>query len=38
MCYIGSELWESKLDGLLALMVKEYIVDVWEIRKQIIRW
>ena len=29
---LGSELWESKLDGLLAL-VKEYIVDVWEIRK-----
>ena len=23
MCYIGSELWESKFDGLLAL-VKEY--------------
>ena len=32
MCYIGNELWESKFDGLLAL-VKEYIVDVWEIRK-----
>ena len=29
---LGSELWESKLDGLLSL-VKEYIVDVWEIRK-----
>ena len=31
---LGSELWESKFDGLLAL-VKEYniIVDVWEIRK-----
>ena len=28
----GSELWESKFDGLLAL-VKEYIVDVWGIRK-----
>ena len=27
-----SELWETKFDGLLAL-VKEYIVDVWEIRK-----
>ena len=27
---LGSELWESKFDGLLAL-VKEYIVDVWEI-------
>ena len=25
---LGSELWESKFDGLLAL-VKEYIVDVW---------
>ena len=25
MCYIGSELWESKFDGLLAL-VKEYVV------------
>ena len=32
---LGSELWESKFDGLLDL-VKEYIVDVWEIRKQII--
>ena len=32
MCYIGSELWESKFDGLLSL-VKEYIIDVWEIRK-----
>ena len=31
-CVLGSELWESKFDGLLAL-VKEYIVDVWEIRK-----
>ena len=29
---LSSELWESKFDGLLAL-VKEYIVDVWEIRK-----
>ena len=31
---LGSELWESKFDGKLAL-VKEYtgIVDVWEIRK-----
>ena len=29
---LGSELWERKFDGLLAL-VKEYIVDVWEIRK-----
>ena len=27
-----SELWESKFDRLLAL-VKEYVVDVWEIRK-----
>ena len=32
MCYIGSELWESKFDGLLAL-VKEHTVDVWEIQK-----
>ena len=32
MCYIGSELWESKFDGLLS-SVKEYIIDVWEIRK-----
>ena len=32
---VGSELWESKFDGLLAL-VKEYIVDVWEIRKHIL--
>ena len=29
---LGSELWESKFDGLLAF-VKEYIVDVWDIRK-----
>ena len=29
---LGSEMWESKFDGLLGL-VKEYIVDVWEIRK-----
>ena len=29
---LGSELWESKFDGLLSL-VKEYILDVWEIRK-----
>ena len=32
---LGSELWDSKFDGLLSL-VKEYIVDMWEIRKQII--
>ena len=30
---LGSELWESKFDGLFGL-VKEYIADVWEIRKQ----
>ena len=29
---LGSELWESKFNGLLCL-VKEYIVDMWEIRK-----
>ena len=29
---LGSELWESKFNGLLAL-VKEYIVEMWEIRK-----
>ena len=29
---LGSELWESKFDGLLSL-VKVYIIDVWEIRK-----
>ena len=29
---LGSELWENKFNGLLGL-VKEYIVDVWEIRK-----
>ena len=28
----GSELWKCKFSGLL-LLVKEYIVDVWEIRK-----
>ena len=27
---LGSELWESKFDGLLSL-VKEDIIDVWEI-------
>ena len=29
---LGSELWEGKFDGLLSL-IKEYIVDLWEIRK-----
>ena len=29
---LGSELWESKFDGLLSL-VKEYIIVLWEIRK-----
>ena len=29
---LGSELRESKFDGLLSL-VKEYIVDIWDIRK-----
>ena len=29
---LGSELWESKFNGLFAL-VKEYIVEMWEIRK-----
>ena len=29
---LGSELWESKFDGLIAL-VMEYILDVWKIRK-----
>ena len=29
---LGSELWESKFDGLLAL-VKEYFVEMWEIQK-----
>ena len=29
---LGSELWESKFDELLSL-VKEYVIDVWEIRK-----
>ena len=29
---LGSELWESKFDGLLNL-VKEYIIDMWEIQK-----
>ena len=29
---LGSELWESKFDELLSL-VKEYIIDVWEIGK-----
>ena len=35
MCYIDSELWKSKFEGLLRL-VKEYIFDVWEIQIQII--
>ena len=30
---LGSELWENEFDGLLSL-VKEYIIDVWEIRKR----
>ena len=30
---LGSELWESKFDGLLSL---EYVVDVWKIRKHIL--
>ena len=29
---LSNELWESKFDGLLSL-VKEYVVDVWEMRK-----
>ena len=29
---LGSELWDSKFDGLLSY-VKEYIIDVWEIQK-----
>ena len=29
---LGSELWKSKFDELLSL-VKEYIIDMWEIRK-----
>ena len=29
---LGRELWQSKFDGLLRL-IKEYIVDVWKIRK-----
>ena len=32
---LGSELWESKLDGLFSID-KEHIIDVWEIRRQII--
>ena len=32
MYVLGSELWESTFDGLIGL-VKEYIVDVWKIRK-----
>ena len=31
-CYVGSELWESKFDGLNWLRNKS-IVDVWEIQK-----
>ena len=30
---LGSELWEYDFDDLLSL-VKEYVVDVWEARKQ----
>ena len=29
---LGSELWEEHFDSLLPL-VKEYVVDVWEVRK-----
>ena len=32
---LGSELWENNFDSLLSL-VKEYVVDVWEIRKHIL--
>ena len=32
---LGSEHWEKNFKSLLFL-VKEYIVDVWEIRKQIL--
>ena len=32
---LGSELWERKFDGLLNL-VREYILDVWEIQKHTI--
>ena len=32
---LGSELWESKFDRLLSL-VKEYILDIWKIRKHIL--
>ena len=31
-CVLGSELWESKFDGLLSLG-NIIIVDIWEIRK-----
>ena len=31
---LGSEHWEKNFKSLLFL-VKEYIVDVWEVRKQI---
>ena len=27
---LGSELWESKFDGLLSLVI-DYIIDLWEI-------
>ena len=29
---LGCELWTENLDALLAL-VKEYIIDLWEVRK-----
>ena len=31
-CAIGYELWTENLDSLFAL-VKEYIIDLWEVRK-----
>ena len=34
-CVLGSEHWEKNFKSLLFL-VKEYIVDVWEVRKQIL--
>ena len=33
---LGNELWQSKFEGLLCL-VKEYIIDVSEIQKHILR-
>ena len=36
---LGSELWESKFDGLLSLVLRNTLyIDMWEIRKHNMIW